>query len=103
MDSVRPSLEWRRARGGDIHTTSHVHQHTHQNVAELEKRVAHLEERLSAGASMADLQQVAQAALNLEDSLKFVAARVLHNEDAVAWLEHNTAHKDLFLKKDVVQ
>lgn len=104
MDSVKPFLDWRRARVSDVHNHNVVNHHIHGGELEaLAKRVDHLEEKLKAGATMADLQLVVQAVLKQGDDMKLLAGKVLSQEANVDWLERNTAHKDLFLKKEQVQ
>jgi hypothetical protein len=73
------------------------------DMSAIEAKLAALDEKMKAGADMADLQAVRQAVSDLKESTSFLANKVLSQEEGLEWLEKNTAHKDLFLKKDVVQ
>lgn len=79
MDRVK-FMAWRRPKQGSSQTTNTSHIHHNADLTELEKRVSHLEEMISMGASMKDVQLVAQAMAGVEDALNELRAKLGYME-----------------------
>lgn len=104
MDRVTPFLDWRQTK--EIHHKQEVHNHVAGDLAPsvglLGARVAQIEERIKAGASMADLQFVAQAAENALLKLQELEETIRKREEDISYLMKN-AITDAMLKKETVQ
>lgn len=128
MDSLKPFLDWRQTKEIHHHKNEsiiNVTSSTDKILADLAKRISllergqvmlaeafeksplaarvrHLEERLAAGASMADLQLIAKAVDRMGQDLKSHNDRIAKAEDNTAFiLKHAMA--DARLTEDALQ